>query len=91
MTDGFNEKHFDSRTSDAITLALLCDCPIMVADEVLEETSVKMDNPPFKATPSDPKEEIARLEEELLACEEREEYERAAEIHQRIEQLKRNQ
>jgi len=91
MTDGFNEKNFDSRTSDAITLALLCDCPIMVADEVLEETSVKMDNPPFKATPSDPKEEIARLEEELLACEEREEYERAAEIHQRIEQLKRNQ
>ncbi|MBR1550122.1 MAG: bifunctional nuclease family protein [Bacteroidales bacterium] len=88
MTDGFNEKHFDSRTSDAITLALLCDCPILVADDVLEETSVKMDNPTFSNATANPKEEIERLEKELLACEEREDYERAAEIQKKIEQLK---
>lgn len=89
-TDGFNEKRFDSRTSDAITLALLSDCPIMVADEVLEETGVKMEDTTTLFTDSnDPKHEIARLEEELRRCEEREDYEQAADIQNRIEQLKK--
>lgn len=90
-TDGFNEKRFDSRTSDAITLALLCDCPILVADDVIEETSVKMDNPSFNNFNANTKEEIAHLEQELHTCEENEDYEHAAEIQQRIEQLKHNQ
>lgn len=90
MTDGFNTKTFDSRTSDAITLALLCDCPIMAAEEVLEETGVKMDNPTFSSTPDNPEEELARLEQELRDCEEKEEYERAAEIQLKIEKLKNN-
>lgn len=88
MSDGFNEKRFDSRTSDAITLALMCDCPILVSDEVLEETSVKMDTPTFDSTPSNPQKEIALLEQELAACEEREDYERAAEIQKEIDKLK---
>ena len=90
MTDGFNTKNFDSRTSDAITLALLCGCPIMAAEEVLEETGVKMDNPTFSPTPATPDEELTNLEQELRACEEKEEYERAAEIQQKIEELKNN-
>ena len=91
-TDGFNDKPFDSRTSDAITLALLTDSPIMVADDVLEETGVKMEAAATLFTDSDdPKHEIARLEEELRLCEEREEYEQAAEIQKKIEQLKGNQ
>ncbi len=92
MTDGFNEKHFDSRTSDAITLALHCDCPIMVADDVLEETGVKMEAAvSLFADNDDPRHEIVRLEEELRLCEEREEYEKAAEIQKQIEQLKEKQ
>lgn len=92
MTDGFNEKHFDSRTSDAITLALLCGCPIMVADDVLEETGVRMEAAASLFTDNDdPQREIARLEEELRLCEEREEYEKAAQIQKRIEELKENQ
>lgn len=92
MTDGFNEKHFDSRTSDAITLALHCDCPIMVADDVLEETGVKMENAASLFHDSeDPQHEIARLEEELRICEESEDYEQAAEIQKKIEHLKGNQ
>ena len=88
-TDGFNDKCFDSRTSDAITLALLFDCPIMVADDVLEETGVKMDNSAtFFPSNSDPRQDITRLEEELRLCEEREEYGQAAEIQKKIEQLK---
>lgn len=88
-TDGFNDKKFDSRTSDAITLALHCDCPIMVADDVLEETGVKMEKTvSLFANSNDPKHELARLEEELHLCEEREDYEQAAEIQKKIEQIK---
>lgn len=88
-TDGFNTKQFDSRTSDAITLALLCDCPIYVADEVLEETGMKMkDSMDIGNTPN-PQNTIEELEKELQQCEEREEYERAAEIQKTIEELKK--
>lgn len=91
MTDGFNTKQFDSRASDAITMALLLQCPIMVADEVLEETGVKMDNQsPFIADSPNSKQTITKLEEELRLCEEREDYEQAAEIQKKIEQLKGN-
>ena len=82
MTDGFNDKHFDSRSSDAITLALLCDCPIMMAEEVIEETGVKMESGNLS-----PK-SVEELEEELRQCEEKEEYERAAEIQKKIDELK---
>lgn len=85
-TDGFNEKQFDSRTSDAISLALLCDSPIFVADEVLEETGMKMAN--VEGGMPNNEHKLAELEEELRRCEEREEYERAAEIQKNIEELK---
>lgn len=85
-TDGFNEKQFDSRTSDAISLALLSDSPIFVADEVLEETGMKMAN--VEGGMPNNEHKLAELEEELRRCEEREEYERAAEIQKTIEELK---
>ena len=89
-TDGFNSRDFDSRTSDAITLALLSGCPIMMADEVLEETGVRMES--AREMPPRTKDSAAAgiddLEEELRRCEEREEYERAAEIQKQIEKLK---
>lgn len=85
MTDGFNDKHFDSRSSDAITLALLCDCPIMMAEEVIEETGVKMEGANINT------QSMEELEAELQKCEEQEDYERAAEIQKKIEELKRNQ
>lgn len=83
-TDGFNSKDTDSRTTDAITLALLCGAPITVADSVLEECSTP-------AAPSAPVAEtvtLENLERELRRCEEEENYERAAEIQQRIENMK---
>ncbi len=82
MTDGFNSRSFDSRSSDAITLALLADCPILMDENVIEETGVRMDS--GKAEP----ESLEALEEELRRCEEREDYERAAEIQERIEKAK---
>ena len=85
MTDGFNTRTFDSRSSDAITLALLSDCPILMDDNVIEETGVRMQN--ANQNPEKPN-SIEQLEEQLRRCEESEEYERAAEIQQQIENLK---
>ena len=85
MTDGFNTRTFDSRSSDAITLALLSDCPILMDDNVIEETGVTMQN--ANQNPENPN-SIEQLEEQLRRCEEFEEYERAAEIQQQIENLK---
>lgn len=82
LTDGFTERTLDSRTTDAIALALRCKAPIMADDRVIEETAV--------ATPDDnsPR-SLQQLEEELRRCEEREDYERAAELQRQIEQLKK--
>lgn len=85
MTDGFNTRPFDSRSSDAITLALLADCPIMMEESVIEETGVRMEGDSIMVKGENTLEE---LEAELRRCEENEEYERAAEIQQQIEKLK---
>ena len=82
ISDGFNEKAIDSRTTDAITLALLTDAPIMVDDNVLEETGVAAEGLP-SPTPT-----LEALEAELRRCEEAEDYEQAAEIQKRIEEMK---
>ena len=88
VSDGFNVKQFDSRSTDAITLALLCNCPIMMAEEVVEETGVKMKGSESEKWKVESENSIEELEEELRRCEENEEYERAAEIQKRIESLK---
>ena len=85
MTDGFNTRSLDSRSSDAITLALLADCPIMMEESVIEETGVRMEGDSIMVKGENTLEE---LEAELRRYEENEEYERAAEIQQQIEKLK---
>ena len=86
VSDGFNEKQLDSRTTDAVTLALITGAPILMAEEVLEEAGVRME--PAKKT--DEPTTIEALEAELRECEEREDYERAAEIQKRIDHMKDN-
>lgn len=85
MTDGFNSRDFDSRASDAITLALLADCPIMMAESVIEESGVRMEGVESEKWKVESENSIEELEEELKRCEENEEYERAAEIQKEIE------
>ena len=85
LTDGFNRKDIDCRATDAITLALLTDAPILVDDTVMEETSMRMERVPEEnAAPT-----LQQLHEELQRCEEAEDYERAAEIQKQIEQLQK--
>lgn len=85
ITDGFNTRTFDSRPSDAISLALLSHCPILMDDNVIEETGVTMQN--ANQNPENLN-SIQQLEEQLRRCEESEEYERAAEIQKQLEKLK---
>lgn len=93
ISDGFTEKRIDSRTSDAIVLALMQGCPIMMAQNVLDETSMEPgaleDNlPRNKAQLPNPDETLDQLETLLRQCEENEDYEQAAEIMKRINRMK---
>lgn len=81
VSDGFVERNIDSRTTDAVTLALLCGAPIMMDDKVLEEAGAQ-------AEPSEPEETMEQLEAELHRCEAEEEYERAELIQKKIDKLK---
>ena len=87
ISDGFNEHRLDSRTTDAVTLALLTGAPVYADERVIEEASVKMKQ---KDTIKHTEEHsLDELEAELRHCEENEDYERAAEIQQEIENIKK--
>ena len=93
ISDGFSEKRIDSRTSDAIVLALLQHCNIMMENHVLEETSMEpgaLENnlPENKNQMASETESVEVLEEMLRECEENEDYEQAAEILEKIKKIK---
>ena len=90
ISDGFTEKRIDSRTSDAVVLAMMQHCDILISTQVLEETSMA----PGALTDNLPRRDVMQvvtleeLEQQLAECEANEDYEQAAEIMKRINQLK---
>ena len=93
ISDGFSEKRIDSRTSDAIVLALLQHCNIMIENRVLEETSMEpgaLENnlPQNRSKSQSDTLTLEQLEELLHECEEKEYYEQAAEIMEKINRMK---
>ena len=84
LTDGFNPRTLDCRTTDAIALALRTGAPIMADESVVEETAVRMPDSESPRT-------LEQLEDELRRCEEQENYERAAELQRKIDQMKTKQ
>ena len=93
LYDGFSEKCFDCRTSDAVVMSLLQGCGIYMNSNVFEETSMEQGalegNLPGNHHPvTHPADTLAALEEMLRECEENEDYEQAAESLKRIEQIK---
>ena len=93
ISDGFTQKQIDSRTSDAVVMALHHHCPIWIHKQVLEETSMEpgalTDNlPKNKDTFTHDGESLQQLEQLLHECEEREDYEQAAIIMEKINRLK---
>jgi len=88
LSDGFNDKRIDSRTSDAITLALTAHAPIYATQNIIDETSVEpllLDNPGEERFTHQTLEE---LEEKLQECLENEDYEQAAEIQAQIDKMR---
>lgn len=93
MSDGFTEKRIDARTSDAVVLALLEHCEILMDMNVLRETSMDPGALTHNIEPdaeADRAELLQDLEDQLRQCEENEDYEQAAEIMKQIEELKDN-
>jgi len=93
ISDGFNEKHIDSRTSDAVVLALLQRADILMSDSVFGETCMEpgalIANLP-QGDRNGTGKSIEALEALLRECEMNEDYERAQEIMNQIKALKGN-
>ena len=84
-----NVWHVDARTSDAVVLALRTGAKIVVYDDLLEAEGIRpsqyaeSEETPTKSV----EEQIEELKDEMREAIEHEEYERAAELRDRIKQL----
>lgn len=88
ITDGVTTKKIDSRTSDAIALALSMNAPIYATKSVINETGIEANsfiNSDADTTADNPT--IEELEAQLRIYEKNEEYEKAAELMKRINKI----
>jgi bifunctional DNase/RNase len=88
ITDGVTTKKIDSRTSDAIALALSMNAPIYATKSVINETGIEANsfiNSDADTTANNPT--IEELEAQLRIYEQNEEYEKAAELMKRINKI----
>ena len=103
--DGVNRVEIDSRTSDAVALAVRYNCPIYCDDKVIEQTAIVMEEDDLSMEETDdsfaaeqkgvvPKGtqlSIEELEELLQKMVEEENYEEASRIRDEIKRLKNKQ
>ena len=98
VTDGIREENIDSRSSDAVAVAVRFGCPIRCSQQVMEEAGVDLEGnegefvaEEKEATPRPSKKKEATVEElqkqldEAIATEN---YELASELKKRIDDLK---
>ncbi|MEM1271391.1 MAG: bifunctional nuclease domain-containing protein [Bacteroidota bacterium] len=95
-----NLLELDSRPSDAVALAVRVDAPIFVSAEVMEEAGIPGEDEPHEAevqsaeeapakrAPRRPRSRLQHMEEQLEKAISEENYERAAQLRDEIEQLK---
>ncbi len=96
LTGAHNEKlEVDSRPSDAIALAVRNHTPIFVNESVMDQASYvaeeQEDQPDRSFIFKSGSEELDRLKEELKKAVEEEEYEKAAQIRDKIKRLESKQ
>ncbi len=93
VSDGVSLRKIDSRSSDAIALALHEGIDIWMHENIIKETGSKItfdhDGQP-QALPQADEPSLEELEEQLHQCEAHEDYEKAAELNRRIEALKKS-
>ncbi|MCD4772753.1 MAG: DUF151 domain-containing protein [Bacteroidales bacterium] len=95
-----NISEIDSRTSDAVALAIRFKCPIYTNEEILSKAGILIDEKPGQKKTQDPKEEkrmtetsyekysLKELDELLKKSIEKEEYEKASLIRDEINKRK---
>lgn len=85
----------DSRTSDAIALAVRADCPILIYESILDSECIRMSPEDEQEVSENPEENdgssAMSLEEELEQAINNEDYELAAKIRDQIKAQKQNQ
>ena len=91
LNDGIMEKNIDSRTSDAVTLAIMAGCDIEIEDGVLDETAVEHNSlekgyQHKEDLQADTLEDLKKRLDEALADEA---YELAAELQKKIDSLQK--
>lgn len=85
--DGYGDKEIDSRPSDAVAIALRLDAPIYVEEMVMEEAGVHSEEEETaerEPARDNGKETLVALRSQLRRAVESENYERAAELRDRI-------
>ena len=100
-SDGTTEQEVDSRTSDAIALALRFNCPIFTYENIMEEAGMIMDeeageitSPEIKPDPLPEQDDdfsvytLADLKKMLKSAVESEEYEKASKLRDEINKRK---
>jgi len=100
-SDGAEEKEIDSRTSDAIALALRFNCPVFTYEHILAAAGIQMEEESETPPAIDQKEEpdnetrnkyaglsLEELEEMLRIAVNNEEYENASQIRDEINKRK---
>jgi bifunctional DNase/RNase len=100
-SDGKTEREVDSRTSDAIALALRFNCPIFTYETIMEAAGILVDEESEAATGGDSRPEepsatpsdysevsLEELREMLQVAIEKEEYEKASKIRDEINKRK---
>lgn len=91
FTDGERRVSFDSRTSDAIAIAMRTGAPIYTTADILHECGFVMEESPAsgsaKSAPAG-EQTVAELERQLADAIEREDYEEAARLTEIINQKK---
>jgi len=98
VTDGIREEHIDSRSSDAVAVAVRFGCPIRCSQQVMEEAGVDLEGNEGEFSPEDSEvqarpakkkgvtvEELQKQLDEAIATEN---YELASELKKRIDDLK---
>ena len=100
--DGIKEVEIDSRTSDAVAIAVRFKCPIYTYESILKAAGIVLqdeETPAAAGNPADEKEEkpdsytalsLAELESMLMAAIDEEAYEKASRIRDEINKRKKN-
>ena len=83
----FGNKQIDSRPSDAISIALRLNAQIYVSPEVIKEAGVNQEDIQEEESSITPKYSIEDLELKLKKAVEKEEYEKAAKIRDKLKKL----